>query len=229
MQATEVRETVVCATGVKSLASWGALASAAFAGLATTIVLATLGAAIGITTGAGMEPSATTEGARETAAGFGIGAGVWGLISAIVVGVVAGRVLLASALPELPWRPAASAVVTWALGLSLGALLAAVGAGGLLAGLGGASAGLGDAVSARSMQATLDRDLDGNARSGSARGEIVLTEEQADAAAKAAATAAWFAVLAQMVGLVATVVTVHRGTQRSEREHVSTTHQYAPA
>lgn len=229
MQATDVRETVVCATGVKSLAGWGSLASAAFAGLATTIVLATLGAAIGITTGAAMEPSVTTEGARETAAGFGIGAGVWGLISAVIVGIVAGRVLLASVIPELPWRPAASAVVTWALGLSLGALLAAVGAGGLLAGLGGASAGLGDAVTARGTEATLDRDLDRDARRGSAREEVVLTDEEADAAAKAAASAAWFAVVAQMVGLVATVWTVHKGTQRVESRSVSATHQYVPA
>lgn len=228
MQATEVRETIVCATGVRSLASWSSLAAAAFAGLATTIVLATLGAAIGITTGAGMEEARTAEDAREAAAGFGIGAGIWGLISAAIVGIVAGRVLLAAVIPELPWRPAASAVVTWALGLSLGALLAAIGAGGLLAGMGGASAGLGE-VYARGTESVLDRDLDRDATRRNTRDEVVITAEEADAAAKAAASAAWIAVVAQMIGLVATVVTVHRGTRRIESQIVSTTHQYAPA
>jgi hypothetical protein len=229
MESTEHRETVVCATGVRTLASWGSLASAAFAGLATTIVLATLGAAIGITTGAGMESAGTAEDARETATGFGLGAGVWGLLSAAIVGIVAGRVLLSAAMPELGWRAAASAVVTWALGLSMGALLAAVGAGGILAGLGGASAGIG-AVYARGTDAVLDRDLDRDTTRGTARNEVVLTAEEADAAAKAAASAAWFALVAQMVGLVATVLTVRKGTERAEGQSVSSSpRQYVPA
>ena len=131
--------------------NWGAIVAAAFAGLGVSIVMMTLGMAIGITAGASAD---STTNASEAARGFGAGMGLWVLISAIVVGIVAGRVLFRTSTLE---RPAMSALVTWALGLGLAALLAAISGGGLLAGLGGATSG---AVQARSQVAGVDRTLD---------------------------------------------------------------------
>ncbi|HUR29525.1 MAG TPA: hypothetical protein VM509_15150 [Planctomycetota bacterium] len=197
--------------------NWGAIVAAAFAGLGVSIVMMTLGMAIGVTAGASADSGVE---ASEAAKGFGMGMGLWILISAVVVGIVAGRVLFRTSSLE---RPAMSALVTWALGLGLAALLAAISGGGLLAGLGGATSG---AVQARSQVSDYDRT------SPSASAEQAAAAEKAKDAAKGVAAAAWFALLAQLVGLGTTVLVAnkgHRKVEERERTSQTTTQTYAPA
>src|SRR5689334_13591036 len=82
------QEPMVASQHRRMFGNWGAVTAAAVAGLATSLVMATLGTAIGV--GAGVRADSVD---RGTSAAFGVGAGVWLIVSAIVVGVVAGTML----------------------------------------------------------------------------------------------------------------------------------------
>ncbi len=213
---------------------WGAIVAGAFTGLAVAVVLATLGAALGLTGGAiaASDPAVTTTTAAEaasTAAGVGIGAGIWLLITALVVGLAGGGVLAKLSIRERPYHAPVLGVVTWACGLTMAVLLAAVAGGGALAtglGLGGGAAATAAGMSDGSMdtrnatnapataEASLRRDTplttDETGRRTLTPAERDAAREAAEEAATTAATAAWFALIGQLLGLGATIFAAKR-------------------
>jgi len=213
---------------------WGAVAGGAFAGLAVGVVMATLGAALGLSASAATADHAsaytvTADGVQGAAVGFGIGAGIWLLLSAAVIGIAGGGVLAKMSLADRAYAPGVHGFVTWALGLTIAVLLAVSGASGLGAGVGAVAAGAAahapNAIrSFDGTSASLDargNDARGNDTRSSAgrpadaslsRNGTILTPEEraaaidaAETAATAAAMAAWFALVAQLVGLGATL------------------------
>lgn len=207
---------------------WSAIAAGAIAGFAIAVLMATLGTALGLTASAAAIPEANASGvsaydAQNIAATFGIGVGIWMLLTAVAVGITGGAVLAKTAQWERPYSPCVLGLVTWGLGISLATLLAVSGTGALTTVLGAGSAGA----------AIANADNAGNAFGTTADGErtapsnggtttqpntessartVQLTPEQraaavkaSEAAATAASTAAWFTLFALLIGLGSTV------------------------
>src|SRR5436189_4408931 len=83
-----------------SRVQWGAVLAGTFAGLAATIIMGTLGAALGMTAGAASmthTDSVNSDMAEKAAVGFGLGAGIWMLLTALVTGILGGSALNATA------------------------------------------------------------------------------------------------------------------------------------
>lgn len=224
---------------------WGAIAGGAFTGLAVGVAMATLGAALGLTASAVAADQASesfvgADGAQAAALGFSIGAGVWLLLTAAVVGLSGGGVLAKLAHPDRPYSPRVLGLVTWAFGMSVAVLLATSGASSVATGMG---VGVAGATGAVANSPGLQRSLEGNSRTafdsrereadareaGSRDGEVrageasmargpaaISAEERAAAievaenVATAASTAAWFALVAQLIGLGATLMAAGR-------------------
>ena len=194
---------------------WGAIAAGAFAGFGATIIMATLGAAIGITAGASMvdEPMTSAD-AERTALGFGIGSVIWMALSALVVGFVGGAVLNRTARYDRPYMPAAFGLLTWAAGIFIALMVASSGMTGALGAISGAASGIAagksdEAVRSLSGAQTMER------REGAqpAPAAQAMTPEQqekarraAETASKTAAAAAWLALGSQLVALAATMM-----------------------
>ncbi len=215
---------------------WGAILGGSLAGVGALALMATLGAAIGISAGAATaDEVSTAETAANAAIGFGLGAAVWTILTAAVVGLVGGKVLKTLGRPGTLWRPGLFGTLTWAGGLMLAGLLTASGAAGLLggaSGLAGAAAAQSQPFASRTLDPTLpglrgservaDRLVDGaTPRDATATRDnrdtreagVVLTPEErvraraaAERAATAAATAAWVALISMLVGLGATIL-----------------------
>ena len=136
---------------------WGAMAAGAVTGVAVAVLMATLGAALGMTATATVASAtdgyaATAEGLGQAAAGFGIGAGIWLLLSAAVVGIVGGSVLATMAHGNRAYYPRAHGFMTWALGVAIAVLFATSGAGAISTTLGvGAAGAAGTAAGAQGM------------------------------------------------------------------------------
>jgi len=73
----------VCRRAWNGLASWRTIAAAAFSGLAISILCATLGAAVGVTSSV-----ETEQAANRLAIESGVGTGIWMFVTAIVVATV---------------------------------------------------------------------------------------------------------------------------------------------
>jgi hypothetical protein len=190
---------------------WGAIFASSVVGFATAVVMGTLGAAIGITTGAAMADQVIFYGDGAGAAqGIGLGVIVWAILTAIVVGAVAGSVLSRLARRDCAYSPALFGAVSWAGGIALALLVASSSASGLLAGLSGTGAvAAGEAVrDGRGLDARFDSRFDDSRGEGVALTPEERSELQAatEAAAASAAVAAWVALAGQVIGLVATMI-----------------------
>jgi hypothetical protein len=197
---------------------WGAIAAGAFAGFGATIIMATLGAAIGITAGASMvdEPMTSTE-AERTALGFGIGSVIWMALSAVVVGFVGGAVLNRTARYDRPYMPSAFGLLTWAGGIFIALLVASSGMTGAMGALSGAASGIAagksdDALRSLTGTPAAERREGVQPDRGAAPARQLTPEEQekarraAETASKTAAAAAWLALGSQLVALAATML-----------------------
>jgi hypothetical protein len=199
-----------------SRVQWGAILAGAFAGFAATIIMATIGGALGMTAGAAGIATADTaspETAGEAAVGFGIGAGVWLLLTALAAGLVGGWVLNATGRRDRAYSSVLFGGITWSVGVCLLLAIAAPGMGGVFSGLGG---GAGTATAAVEKRPGLP--------AGQPRVDRTMTDEEkaaaldaADKAAKAAATAAWFGLGAQLIGLAATMLMAGRNRHTGAR------------
>ena len=186
--------------------TWGAIVIGALVGFATTVILATFGAASGLVAGAvaadkeveqsqgrAAESSApaTTQEDRNAARGGAIGGAVFliltGLIAGLVGGLVAGRI-------SSVYRADTSimGVATWAVGLVVLVSLVAFGASGSLGGLG---AGAGELMNQRGADAN-------------------VSPEAGRTALEAASIAVWGFLLAQLIGLGATILGAKLGMKR---------------
>lgn len=220
------------------------MAAGAITGVAVSVLMATLGAALGFTaTAAAVDTArdlaASAEGVGKAAVGFGIAAGIWLLVSSALVGVVGGSVLAKLAHAGRAYYPGAHGFLTWALGVAIAVLFAASGSGAISAALGiGAAGAAGTAATARpDLRATpssADSRVDGTrpaaptenrgavpADAGFERTAPVMTPAEREAAvraaelaATAAATAAWFALFALLIGLATTLAAASRRKQQ---------------
>src|SRR6185503_20771646 len=123
-----------------SRTQWGAILAGAFAGFAVTVLMTTLGAALGITAGAvGVNTADTvnTDTAEKAATAVSIGAAIWILLTALATGLVGGWVLNSCSRKDRPYSSFIFGGITWAVGMCLALALAAPGIGGAFAGLGG--------------------------------------------------------------------------------------------
>ena len=191
-----------------AIGQWGGVVAGILGGFATTVVLTTLGGALGLTAGTAMAANRTTSGATEV----GVGAIVWILLTAVLVGLVGGSILARSSRPDRSYNPGTLGLVTWAGGIVLAALIAAPAAGGVTSGLGGAAA-------ASAGQMTANRGVSGDPAMTSrdtrldatnlAQTDPAAAERMAAAAedaAKAATVLAWVGLVALLVSLGMTVL-----------------------
>jgi hypothetical protein len=195
-----------------SRTQWGAILAGAFAGFAVTLIMTTLGAALGITAGAVSVASTETvnpDTAEKAAGAFTIGAAIWILLTALATGLVGGWVLNSTARRDRPYSSFIFGGVTWACGVTLMLVVAAPGFGGLISGLGGGAGAAASAAASRPDMFTQQRSMTPGDESRQAR--PMTDEDKAaarDAAEKAAATAAaaaWIGLGAQLISIAATM------------------------
>lgn len=177
---------------------WKPIVAAALVGFAITLILTTLGAAIGFTAGN------ASNGADGTA--VGIGALVWWTLTVAIAGFVAGRVLATTARRDLDYRPMIYGTLAWVLGVIVLLFLIASGVGNIIGGLGG---GLGAAAASSNA-----------AQQGISPADSVRVVETAS---DVGTGAAWGLLVSQLIGLGATIVGATRGrTTPATREHEAT-------
>jgi hypothetical protein len=209
---------------------WGPILAGAFAGLAAALLMGTLGAALGFTAGAvGMaqSDSSVPETAEKAAAVFGIGAVIWALLTAVVVGVTAGWVLNRCARSDHSYFAPIFGTVTWATGVFLASMLMTPGAGGLMA-------GLGSRALTGTQWSTPSGLRDREAMSGETRmrrapteEEKARTKEDAEKASQVAAGAAWILFCSQIISLASTILAA--GWRRPARARARTETRIKPA
>lgn len=184
-------------------AQWGAIFAGALAGFATFLIMTTLGAAIGVSAGAGFAGTPVEgEEAERAALGFGLGAVLWIFLTAVATGLVGGLVLSRTARTDRPYMPWLFGGLTWAAGVMIALVLAVPGAGGMIGGLSGAAA------QPDALEPFRDGMRDGD------RGLPPLTDEEK---AKAAIAAAWVLLGSQLVSLAATMLAAQ--WHKSRRAH----------
>jgi hypothetical protein len=209
-----------------SRTQWGAIIAGAFAGFAVTVLMATLGAALGITAGAvGVNTADTVSGdtAEKASTAFGIGAAIWILLTALAVGLVGGWVLNSCARRDRPYSSFIFGGITWAVGVCVALLVAAPGVGGIFSGLGSGGGAAAAAASANSpgmmrmVPPTRQADTgpaqqQGRTDQAHPRANQPLSDEEkamakdaADKASAAAAAAAWVTLGAQLISIAATM------------------------
>ena len=219
-----------------SRTQWGAILAGAFAGFAVTVLMTTLGAALGITAGAvGVNTADTVnaETAEKAATAVTIGTAVWILLTALATGIVGGWVLNSCARRDRPYSSFIFGGITWAVGVCVALLVASPGIGGMLSGLGsgGAAAGAAAMSSGAGTQQALrmtppTRSNEGpgmQGRTDQSQQRTLSDEEKAavkdaaDKASAAAAAAAWVALGAQLISIAATMFAAgwrrHTGTR----------------
>lgn len=189
---------------------WGGIAAGAIAGLATALLLTTLGGALGLSAGAAAADEVGSVG--QTATAFGVGAAIWAAITAIATGIVGGLVFASFAREGSAMRAVTGAMITWSLGIVLAVMLASTSTVGAMT-MTGTAAGQWLGTEGRAESGALsgeDRD-----RSAVTTGVAEAERRQvAEAAARTAATAAWVLFACQVLGLIATVVATKAALQR---------------
>ncbi len=205
-----------------SRTQWGAILTGAFAGFAVTLIMATLGAALGITAGAvGVANTQTVDGgtAEKAAGAFTIGAAIWILLTALVVGLVGGWALNSTARRDRPYSSFIFGGVTWAVGICLALAVAAPGFGGLISGMGAGAGTAGATVASRPDMFQRNMAPGDESRQGRPMTdeEKAAARDAAEKAAAAAAAAAWIGLGAQLISIAATMFAAgwrrHTGTR----------------
>lgn len=180
---------------------WKPIVAAALVGFAITLILTTLGAAIGLTAGN------AANGADGTA--VGIGALVWWTLTVAIAGFVAGRVLATTARRDLDYRPMIYGTLAWVLGVIVLLFLIASGVGNIIGGLGG---GLGAAGAAAASSNAAHQGM-------SPADSVRVMETASDVGTGAA----WGLLVSQLIGLGATILGATRGRDTpATREHEAT-------
>lgn len=108
---------------------WRPVFAAALVGFAVTLILTTLGAAIGFTA------AQASNGADGRAAG--VGALIWWVLTVAAAGFISGRVLATTARHDAEYRPAIYGTLAWVVGVIILLFLLANGVGNIIGGLGG--------------------------------------------------------------------------------------------
>jgi hypothetical protein len=180
-----VRQDVYSYSGVDwdSGMQWKPVVAGALAGFAVTLILTTLGAAIGITAG-----DAANGGDGRA---VGIGALIWWALTVVASGLAGGWVIARTARSDMYYNPVIYGTLAWVLGAIILLFLLAIGVGSMMGGLGG---GLGAAAAERGMPAMSGAD----------------TARVAERAADVGQGAAWGLLISQLVGLGSSIVGARR-------------------
>lgn len=216
---------------------WGAILAGSMAGFGIVLLMTLLGAALGITAGtvAGHETdNATTEDAGRAAMAFGIGSGIWMLLTAVATGLVAGWVLNNTSRRDRAYSPVIFGGLSWAVGACTMLFLASPTLGGAISGLGSGAGGVaGGAANAAAQRPDLLERIPGersatnqpsqNRNEADRNGKKPAMSDQdkaaaADAAKKAATTATiatWVMLVSHLIALLATIFAA--GYHRSAR------------
>jgi hypothetical protein len=157
---------------------WKPVVAGALAGFAVTLILTTLGAAVGITAGD------VADGADGGV--IGTGAAIWGALTVVAAGLTAGWVIARTARAGGRYDPVVYGMLAWVLGAIVLLFLLAIGVGSMVGGLGG---GLGAAAAERGMPTASPAD----------------TARVAEQAADVGKGAAWGLLISQLLGLGATI------------------------
>jgi hypothetical protein len=157
---------------------WKSVVAGALAGFAVTLILTTLGAAIGITAG-----DAADAGGRAV----GMGAAIWWALTVVAAGLTGGWVIARTARADGYYDPAIYGTLAWVVGAIILLFLLAVGVGSMMGGLGG---GLGAAAAQRGMP----------------QGTPADTARVAERAADVGKGAAWGLLISQLLGLGSSIV-----------------------
>ena len=157
---------------------WKSIVGGALTGFAVTIILTTLGAALGITAG-----DAADGGDGRT---IGTAAAIWWLLTTLAAGVFGGWTIAQTARRDLDYDPLIYSVLAWVIGTIILLFLLAVGVGSMMGGLGG---GLGAAAAERGTASATPAD----------------TARVASMAADIGKGAAWGLLLSQLLGLGGTI------------------------
>jgi hypothetical protein len=173
---------------------WKPVIAGALAGFAVTLILTTLGAAIGLTAG-----DAADAGGRA----IGTGALVWWVLTVIATGLVGGWVIARTARLDAEYDPVIYGTLGWVLGALLLLFLLAIGVGSIVGGLGG---GLGAAAAQRGMPNVSPAD----------------TARVAQRAVDVGKGAAWGLLVSQLLGLGATIAGARMRRPRDRERTVAT-------
>ena len=165
---------------------WGPILAGLFTALSSLAVLGVLGAAIA---GSAYDPG-------DSARSFGIGAGIWGILSMLIAFGLGGWVAARSAAVRGHDNGLLNGAMVWAVAIPLMAYL--------LAGAAGRVADTAAVATDEAMQASAQITGDGtSSRGGDAMGSMQVSPEQRERAADAGARTAWSTLVALLLGLAA--------------------------
>jgi len=204
-------------TGWSGRVQWGAILAGSAAGFGVVILMGLLGTALGVTAGTAAGYAADSATSADTvgkaAAGFGIGAAIWMILTAVATGLVGGWVLNSTSRRDRAYSSFIFGGLTWAVGVCAFMMVAAPGVGGALAGLGSGAGGAAAAVAQHpdvQQRSVLPGQRFGN--EGDRNRQVPLTEDEkaaaADAAKKtatAATVATWTTLFSLLIALAGTI------------------------
>ncbi|MFN2571078.1 MAG: hypothetical protein ABR537_05620 [Gemmatimonadales bacterium] len=178
---------------------WKPVVAAALVGFAITLILTTLGAAIGF--------SAANASNGADGQTVGIGAIIWWVLTVAIAGFMSGRVLGTTARRDVDYNPAIHGTLAWVIGVIILLFLLANGVGNIIGGLGG---GMGAAAANGAQHNVTAAD--------SVRAVRTATH--------VGTGAAWALLGSQIIGLVTTIIGAGRreravATTTTERERTS--------
>jgi hypothetical protein len=126
--ARPLTDTVAVEPGKSWRLSWGAILAGAIIVLAVQLLLSLLGAGIGLSM---IDPA---QGGTPTAQSFGLGAGIWWVLSYVLALVAGGYVAARLAASTVPLDGMLQGIVTWAVALMVTAYLLTSAVGGIIGG-----------------------------------------------------------------------------------------------
>jgi len=189
---------------------WGAILAGLITALATLAVLGTLGSAIG----------ASAYDPGDSARNFGIGAGIWGIISVLIAFMLGGWVAARTAAVRGRNNGMMNGAMVWAVAIPLMAYLVA----GLLGKAVSTGAEAADAIRSVAVDQT---QLDGSSETQpvSTRMENATQDIDSEQVADRTARSAWTTLVGLLLSLGAAAVGGYMGARHSDSEHeVRTSH-----
>ena len=196
---TAARRDVYLDTDLNEGMQWKPVLAGALAGFAVTLILTTLGAAIGITAGDAADGG--------DAKAVGTGALIWWIITVVGAGIAGGWVIARTSRWDRYYNPVIYGTLAWVVGVIILLFLLAIGVGSMMGGLGG---GLGAAVAERG--ASMGGNMSG-----------ADTARVAEKAADVGKGAAWGLLISQLLGLGASIFGARMRGDRDRNRTVTTT------
>ncbi len=179
MEGRPVRRDTYLDVDVTGDLQWKPVLAGTLIGFAVTILLTTLGAAIGITAG-------DAAGGADAEV-VGTGALIWGAFTVIAAGLAGGWTIARTARPGMYYDALIYGALAWVLGAIVLLFLLAIGVGAIIGGLGG---GLGAAAAERGVTSVSPAD----------------TARIAEKATDVGKGTAWGLMITQLLGLGASIV-----------------------